>query len=419
MAFIKAQLYYIVIGFVCLGSMGMGAWAYMQGADVERKMTDINKLVNDVRKLRNKPANKRTIEAKKQDNDRQKAIFEKAKTAALALQKYNVFYEQRDGDGNITREPRKLLVPDVLPKSKSAVRIAFREAYKLAIKELYERLRARGEPTDQEIDQQITQLEQLKERPHDEDLGPWVPRAASGDTEQNISTMDRSLAELLRESASARAADEVARSIYMYADEGAFGRHDMVEKESSPSSVEVWQAQMSLWIQQDMAAAIVRCNEERAEALRRDGVKDPFWVAQMPVKRVRKLVIGDALGEGGGSNLSRETLAFSFTDIENNNRMFVVPLRLKLVVEEAALMDVLEKLCGVGFYSPISVKYKAVKPDPILLQNLHIYGDDPVVQVEIDLEGYFFREAFEEWIPRKLKEVLKRPGAKEGYDGRG
>ena len=114
----------------------------------------------------------------------------------------------------------------------------------------------------------------------------------------------------------------------------------------------------------------------------------------------------------------------SFTGVKNDDKRFVVPLQIELVAEESAIMNVLGHLTSVGFYTPISVSYKAVEPDP-LFEAGFVYGDEPVVRLTIDLEGYYFRSVFDPWIPKELKDVLKTPNAEEsrstgsGRGGRG
>ena len=80
-------------------------------------------------------------------------------------------------------------------------------------------------------------------------------------------------------------------------------------------------------------------------------------------------------------------------------------------------MRLLDKICGVGFYTPIGVSYRAIKANP--LQEDFIYGDQPVVQLRIELEAYYVRKIFEPWIPKPLKDVLKRPGARDELTDRG
>ncbi|MBN2561248.1 MAG: hypothetical protein JXQ75_09995 [Phycisphaerae bacterium] len=419
MAFLKAKWILMVIGAVCLLSLGVAGMALVGGADQEQKMRDIQGLLSTVQRLRGDPANKQTIEARRQEREEQKAEFDRMMAAALDMQKNNVFYEEIDAGGNIIHKPRELLVPGVLPNAKSAVRIQFTEAYRQEFGKLKHKLRARGRPTIAEIQRQEIELEQ-RNRPQDEQpLNPWMPQSASTGDEEGASAQHRNLSELLRSHAPARAADWVARSIYMYVDDNALGMHELASRERAPTSVEIWQAQMSLWIQQDIATALARCNEQRAEQLRQRGEDEPFWVGQMPVKRLVKLCIADVLGRGGGSNVC--SYADSFTGVENNEQMFMVPLQLVLEIEEAALMDVLDKLCSVGFYTPICVQHKAVAPEPLFLKvnQLYIYGEEPVIEVTIDLEGYYFRQVFEEWIPSALKPILKRPGAREAPGGRG
>ena len=116
--------------------------------------------------------------------------------------------------------------------------------------------------------------------------------------------------------------------------------------------------------------------------------------------------------------MNRGKFAASFTARRNDSKMFMIPIQMELVVEEASLMRVIDSLCGIGFYTPTRVQYKAVDANPF--QTDYIYGNDPVVEIMIDMEGYYFREVFDEWIPKRLKKVLATPGAKEKkLSGRG
>ncbi|MEE8385506.1 MAG: hypothetical protein V3S01_06290 [Dehalococcoidia bacterium] len=296
MGFLKAHGFLIIVGVVCLASLGGGVLAHRGGADIEKGMRDVETLTGTVRRLQSSPANRQTIEAKKREQEERKVEFEKTMTAALAMQRYSAFHEGQDEDGNIVQVLRRPLVANALPKAKSAVRIEFKAAYKREFGDLYRRLRARGGPRLEEKMLQETQIEKVKQ--NQAGAGSWEPfrpSPASGAGREESPNRVLGLMDLLRESADARAADEVARTIYMYAEEGAFGIHELATSDIPPTPVEIWQAQMSLWIQQDIAAALARCNEKRVEELRRQGVPEPFWVAQMPVKHLRELSIADAL----------------------------------------------------------------------------------------------------------------------------
>lgn len=424
MAFLKAHLILIGIGAVALVSIAGGGMAFMGGSDTDGRMKKVSELLASAQRLQREAVNEQSIEAKKQERDQLKAAFEESLLAALAMQKCNVFYEEIGKDGSVTRQPRELVVKDALPNPKSAIGLQFREAYKREFANLGRRLHGRGGPTPEEIQKQRISIEQLKNRPQEEEqLHPWMPRRAPLKEESpNAPERERSLPELLKEWPEARAADEVARSVHLYVDDDAFKMHDLVTKKDAPSAVEIWQAQMALWIQQDIATGLARCNEERAVQLKQQGVAEPYWVAQMPVKHLKELCILPVLGKGGvPAGRPVDGWAASFSEVQNDDKLFVVPLQLQLVVEEASLMNVIGKLCSVGFYTPIRVTYKAVEIDPTFSDDrkLFIYGEAPVVEVAVDLEGYYFRQVFEEWIPNELKSILRTPGAKEDADGRG
>lgn len=421
MAFLKTHGFYLAVGVLALAALGAGGWAFVGASDIEKEMTDVSELASRLRRLQSGAVNKDVIEAIRTEADRKQVEFEAQMTAALAMQKYNSFYEQIDEDGTVTRVLRVPLVPGVLPRAKSAVRIAFKEAYKDEFKKLNRRLRADQAPGDVEIKKQQAQLDQLEQHPQEQGAeNPWVRSPAGDEDGSDVPARERPLSEILREWPQARAADYVARSIWMYVDDKTFGMHRLADDSGAPSSVEIWHAQMALWIQQDLATALARCNEERAEELRQQGVGEPFWVAQMPVKHLARVSIAAVLGEGGGSNHRRAKFARSFTKMRNSDKSFVVPVQLELVVEEAALTTVLEKLCNVGFYTVIAARYEQVETDPLFLSDgsLYVYGEEPVIQVVIDLEGYYFREVFEEWIPSALSDGLKKTQKQRGYRGR-
>jgi hypothetical protein len=184
-----------------------------------------------------------------------------------------------------------------------------------------------------------------------------------------------------------------------------------------PTEVEIWQAQMLLWIQEDVIDVLARMNEERIEKLKAEGRTDDCWVAYLPIKNLIALRVDSKLGKGGGSNLptSPKTFATSFTAINNDDKMFKVPLEIELVIEESALMDLIDRFCKEGFYTPVALNYAQVPPDPLL--DNYIYGQEPVLRVTLDLEAYYFRSVFEAWIPDVIKPILKTPNAADKSKG--
>ncbi len=414
MSFLKKQWPLIVFGVVVLGSVGMGAWAIPAGAEVEEKMDNVAGVVRKLRNHQKNAANRETIEAIKQQKKEESEEFDRLMTTALAPQNTNAFYEEPGTHG--TAPKRETIITNVLPDPEPAPKIAFKRRYVEEFENLNKRLDGGSAPTQEDVAREHARIQQRKSGENDEDASEqpkqWRPRRTQKQAEQSRTSRPKTLSELLRDHPESRAAEKVAEKILIYLDDqpgSGFGRHRLVDQKDPPDAIQIWQAQLSLWIQQDIAAAIARCNEERVAELREANRQDDLWVAYMPVKRLKVLRIQDVLGsEGGGSNPARSWMQ-SFTKVENNSKRFIVPLQLDLIVEEAAIMNVLRHITSLGFYTILGVDYRSVKPDPICER--YIYGDEPVVEARIHLEGCYFREVFEPWIPKELKPVLKVPGA--------
>ncbi len=412
MSFLKKQWPLIVFGVVVLGSAGMGAWAIPAGSEVEKTMNEVAGIVRKLRTLQKNTANQETIEALKQQKKEEREEFDRLMATALAPQGTNAFYEDPGSPG--TAPERETIIQDVLPEPEQAPKIAFKTSYNKEFEKLNERLRGGPAPTSDDVDLERARIQQQKGGDDDttDQRHPWQSSPTKKQTEQDKTASENTLSDLLRGHAESRAAEKVAKNILVYVDDEpgmGFGKHRLAEDKNPPDAVQIWQAQFSLWIQQDIAAAIARCNEERVAELRKENRQDDIWVAHMPIKRLKVLRIDDVLGgEGGGSNLPRDWME-SFTKVENNAKRFIVPLRLELIVEEAAIMDVLRHITSLGFYTILGVDYSAVTPDPICER--YIYGDEPVVEAQIHLEGCYFREVFEKWIPKEIKQDLKVPGA--------
>lgn len=399
MVFIKKNLLMLILGVVSVGAISTAVWAYVAGDEIVKQMQSLDGIKSRLRSAKAKPQNLATIEAKRREVEEKEARLKKTLESVLAVQTTNAFYGA----------PRELLVADILPAPKdNSQRFEFKERYKSEFEKLLPRLKARVKAELDEVAREQAIIDGQEQGADSEVLdNPWRPLVAA--PEKRRSAAKGSLEEFLRRYAEARAAEKVARGIYMYVDRYALRMQPMAESSAAPNDTEIWHAQMSLWIQQDLVVALASVNEKRAEALRAAKREYDAWVAYMPVKHLRSLRISGRLGRGGG--LNQGGFALSFTTLDNDKDKFVVPLQLELVIEEAALNEVLDALCTIGFYTPLCVQYEAVEPDP--LQREYLYGNDPVVFARIDLEGYYFREVFDKWIPKDLKRILESPGARD------
>lgn len=415
MDFIKKNLFLLIVGLVGLLSIGGAVWASMAGAAVEEKLQQLDSLKRAVTSEASGAANPTIIEEKRQKAEVVKKAFSETLELALAKQKINAF----------TGEPRKPIIDGILPTPKSSlVRISFKAAFDKEYLKLFERLKARDKATPEEEQQQDQFLRGMK-TDQEEAPSPWFS-SSSGEKDDGEDTpapapapgAQLTFKEALAQDAKARAAELVARQVYMYASERTIPRHEGARGETPPSDDQLWQAHMQLWIAQDMVVALSSVNERRAEELKKAGRAYDCWVAHMPVKRWDYLRIQAWLGRGGGMNVgSGVRFADSFTQHQNDTTKFVVPIQLELVIEEKALMEVLDAICRVGFYTPTRIEYLPFSPDP--LQQEYVLGDDPMVSVRVDLEGYYFRKVFEDWINEPLKKILATPEAFEDLRNQG
>src|SRR5439155_19194071 len=110
----------------------------------------------------------------------------------------------------------------------------------------------------------------------------------------------------------------------------------------------------------------------------------------------------------------------SFTKQDRNDKQFLVPIALRLVMEPEALPRLFGELTEVGFYNIVSVEYERAKVDP--MQQDYVYGPKPVFEVLINLEGYYLHTVFDKWMPAAIKTELITalpPGLDSGDTGGG
>jgi hypothetical protein len=185
----------------------------------------------------------------------------------------------------------------------------------------------------------------------------------------------------------------------------------------------MWYAQMSLWIQEDVVAALAQLNEAAAKRIAAQGGEEKPWVGNLPVKHIIGIRIGSYLrpteGEvqpmsSGGSGGQTERLlgtdptnsaASVFTHRGGSETIDIIQFNLHLVVEAASLPAVIDAVARAGFYTPLLVNYVTVPPNPELLD--YIYGPEPSIEVQLDFEGAFLRNKYEAWIPQVVVDAIK------------
>lgn len=424
MDMLKQKWRVIVFGAVVAASVGLGTWGVLRGDVIHEQMKIPDQMISKLKSLTGSGANPEMIEAKKRDLAKAKEEVSRAIKAGQELQEFNAFEEEVGADGKVTRKPREPIVRDVLPKPATpGAAFNFRDEYKAQMARLTKRLNAGPPPSREDVMSVDVELRNKKTMRSREEIPVWALWEGAIDAdapEPGTKPGDKapSRVDILKNDAPFLAAIERARAISMYLDLGALGEHPLKDQSEPPTAEQIWQAQMALWIQQDIVTALARVNERAAAELTKDGHADRVWVAYLPVKRLEKLAIAHRLGRGGGLNTLKTDFAPSFRGLNNSESMFVVPMQLVVVVDVRAIPELLRELARVNFYTPINMTIEAIPPDPI--QQPFVYGPAPVARVQIDFEGYFLRSVFEKFIPESLKPILAAQDARDTQrpDGR-
>lgn len=406
MGFIKKNLIMIVLGVVAVASIALAVLAIVSADGIRQAVGQVQQLSNSVRSVNaSTAANPATIQKVKEISEQKNDAVKRTLDTALANQQLNP----------MTGEARSLLIEGILPKPTSdSALINLKDRYTEALNGLLAYMNGRGKPTPEEVLEARGLTTPTNEA---QDPIPWrpVPVAKTGGP---VASGKSERERIISQYPSAIAAERVARGIFMYVSDQTFGPHEITTQDGKPTIFQIWHVHMHYWIAQDFAAAFAQLNNKRAKELQAKGRGYDAWVANMPVKRWEALRIADVLGRGGGLNMPRQGgFGASHTKDINDAKHFVVPIRLDLIIEESALIDVMDAILSAGYYTPIQVEYKRVDQNP--LQEEYIYGDDPIVEIHIDLEGYFFRTVYEQWIPEELKNALRTPNAEEDLTGRG
>jgi hypothetical protein len=336
-------------------------------------------------------------------------------------------------------EPLVLDVFPSVPPDRSDAPFKFKDEYRAKQREFIRILNAGGAPTSLDIDleeeriankrleaekQNLLGANAGKKKPG-QALPPKNPGGGLG-AGQGYSKEALPLEERLESDAELRVSLSRARDIFCYATtELSLDKTWDCTNVANPSVEQMWFAQMSLWVQEDIIKALAGLNNKVAEEVRVR--KDVPWVGNLPVKHLMSFHVGDyvpqpqgggtgATSGGGGFSMSRTpgqgggpppgSAEEVFTSRGSQGNVDVIQLAVELVVEARKLPAVLGAICSAGFYTPLRVTYTAVPPERDWVG--YVYGSDPVLQVRIEIEGCFFRSKYEALMPETVKTAIQQ-----------
>ncbi len=205
-------------------------------------------------------------------------------------------------------------------------------------------------------------------------------------------------------------------SIYMEPDALPFDATIGIVAGKLPQSGQIWDAQLQMWIVDDVTNAIARINSKYSDP-DMPGGPPSNTILHSPIKRIEKLQTiapilatsaGD-LGEGVGSATPFEP-TISPTGRVSNALYDAYRFDLSLVVDAAKIPDILRALQLDQFMTVLNVQILEVVDPAVAAGAGYRYGDKPVVRLEIDGEDLLMKN----WTADLLPDSRKAAGPANG-----
>jgi hypothetical protein len=215
------------------------------------------------------------------------------------------------------------------------------------------------------------------------------------------------------------------KGYYCYASLNSLDQRPAITESSQRPMVEdMWYAQVSLWIQEDILGAFARLNEQRAKELPADAEK---WVGNMPFKHLLAFTVGGYVpapaSKEGVPNFGGGPVAGSGGDMIGgpppmsadaviskhgcSDTVDVIQFTVEMIVEAKSLPDVIEKISESGYYTVLQLSYEVNPPD--FDMDDYIYGSQPTLHAWLVCEGSLLRsnKTYEKLMPEAVRAEIK------------
>ncbi len=432
--FLKRNAFNLVCGLVVVASIGLGVWGFLSMSDVEKELKSVSSLHSQFASIQRSPANDESIEA---EHRRVETVQKNYKNLMAAAADFNRYQPLPPPDSET-----------FFPEPTRDGQLRFRDIYLEEFEKMLERLVAGTAPTSDDI-QQMQEIMDEEERAHS-GFGLDSDAADSKSADSAADTLDESFKSGListkdaLESAATKMAIIRAKTINCYVDADAFDRHAKIVRQVAftvPDPADMWMAQVSLWIQQDVVDALARVNEAAAEEIKASNKKaaeelkasganeaaaeelkassKKAWVGTLPVKEVISIRVSDYIHKSIElGRPERELSGFDpaeppmsaevvFTHNESGDLYDLVQFTLKLVVDPRDIPKIIDEISKNRFHTLLDIEYEF---DPSVLETLDmtgkIYGGEPVVVVMMDFETIFLGDIYRRMMPDAILERL-------------
>jgi hypothetical protein len=190
-----------------------------------------------------------------------------------------------------------------------------------------------------------------------------------------------------------------------------------------PEAGQIWDAQLGMWIIDDITNAIARINKQYSDPDSPGGPPDDI-ILHSPIKRIEKLQnIAQIVGPNGGDltagvgGPTPAELTVSATGRVSNALYDAYRFDLILAVDADKLPQILRELQLDQFITVLNVQILEVVDPAVAAVAGYRYGDKPVVRIEIDGEDLLMKNWTADLLPDSRKGAANpssaNPGASE------
>ena len=288
----------------------------------------------------------------------------------------------------------------------------------------------------------------------------------SDDRMRNMSLREQQQLEQAKQNRLLEVLGEAARDIHLYAQTDILASNypltiaNWAVTDGRPTDAQLWEAQMELWIQQDIVRAMMIANRVASPEDPRQ--PNPLTdVTRAPIKRLSLLQVqpgyvglqhfglvsggenqrggasfGGRGGGGGGSAGSDQADSYAYPPTMHNdpkakpsddffagptgrvsNALYDVRhVRVVADMDWRQLPQFIDALAQVNFMTVIDMDIRALDEYEMLAQH-YVYGTSDVVQVEMVIETLWMRAWREELMPEKVKQFVGLASPPEGTAG--
>lgn len=413
MDLLKRQLFPIVCAVVAVGSIVLGVMGVRAMSAVTDELGKASGVALSLQRAAGNPVNQKSIEA------------EENRIGQITAQHERVLAWVKE------RNRGEPLTPGAFPDPDRDQKLAFRTAYARRLNELLDMLEAGTVATLQDEEDAA---EQIREEAKLEDrfgLDPREAEAAGQTVEQKQEEATHYPSGLLtddgaRRDPQARANIAKAHRIHCYATLNSLEVFGRIDEGITPDVLDMWDAQVSLWIQQSVIAALAKVNNDAAQALEEQG--ETAWVGVLPIKELISIRTSRYVTENSTPMQRPTPLDWNATyPTESGDNVFthsvcndlheVVQFTLKMVVDVRQIPATVNEICKDNFHTLLRVAYEDLSKEPnTWAMDGRIYGSDPTVRVVLDFETFFFGDVYRKWMPDYYLDYLGLPEREEEED---